>query len=285
MKTLLKEIIDDNAKTGSNRVTSLECAKISKQLTTIHTKWSNVCQQVKQLYSKLSIALATISGRSPSPISSTGSTDRANSDRSQSPETENSKENGSSYSQLDNVVVNTPPVSSYSKRFQFPRSSNSLPRSTANSNESLDDLLDSLKQEAEEQQTRHSAKKSQTLPNKSRSMLHGTTPPPKNLQITTLQPSLSSASSESQHTPSPPPKPARVKGAGLQLPKSTDPLERLPSCRLSIKLKEMSAQINTTKSTLMKGVACLLNSKEIEARLSDMRVSLYKQLYYNYMLY
>lgn len=261
----MKEITDENAtRSGSNRTTSLECSKISKQVAAVHTKWSTVCQQVKQLYSKLSIALATISGRSPSPISSTGSLEGTNSDRSLSPE-EASKQNGKkSYSHLDSVVINSPP----------PPSSNSHPASRSASlprppnNASLDDLLDSLKEEAEKH---NSGSKSQTLPG-NRSLLQRGTPPPKNLQLT--------SSSESQHTPSPPPpKPARTKGVGFQL-RGSGSLERVPSCRLSVKLKEMNEQIDGAESTIMKGVASRLESKEIEARLNEIRVKISKSYTY-----
>ena len=275
MKGLLKEVNEENMGSGpSNRLTSLECSKLSKQVTTMHTKWSSICQQVKQLYSKLSIALASVNGRSPSPVSPT------------------SKENGNGHStsvKLD-IIVNkssnnclspqqhqhshsatslpspraspTFRLNSYQSRPlsrpppgspQRPMSSGShtrpVPARSQSMNESLDDLLDALKEEAENHISSHSSK---------------------------APASNAGSYPVGVSTPPPPPKPARSKSQPQpqqQKRFSNSSLEKTPLCRLSVKLEEMSLQVDGAEESIMRGVACFLDSKEIEGRLKEMRVS------------
>ena len=277
MKGLLKEVNEENMGSGSsNRLTSLECSKLSKQVTTMHTKWSSICQQVKQLYSKLSIALASVSGRSPSPVSPT------------------SKENGNGHStstKLDSIVNKSSNNHLSPQQHQHSHSATSLPSPRASPtfrlnshqshpfsrpppgspqrpmssgphthptpsrsrsmNESLDDLLDALKEEAENHISSHSSK---------------------------APTSNAGSFPVGMSTPPPPPKPARSKSQPQpqqqqQKRFSNSSLEKTPLCRLSVKLEEMSLQVDGAEESIMRGVACFLDSKEIEGRLKEMRVS------------
>ena len=116
-------------------------------------------------------------------------------------------------------------------------------------NESLDDLLDALKQEADIQSS---------------------------LQTKTPQSNMGVSRPSSVSTPPPPPKPARSKSQPQpqQQPlRCSNSFEKAPPCRLAIKLEEMSSQIDGVEESIMRGVTCELDSSKIEKRLKEMRVS------------
>lgn len=133
MKCLLKELTEEaeQLKSGSlDDALSSECAKIAKEVTIVNTKWSTICQHVKQQYSKLSTALAAVRERSLSPVSPTGSI--PNNSLALIP-TESLKENGDSRvlnSKLDEVVRNTPPPSIYMDVSDYTQSTNAIPSCT-----------------------------------------------------------------------------------------------------------------------------------------------------------
>lgn len=334
LKTLLKEVTDENNRTTSNRLTSLECSKISKQVTTVHTKWSSICQQVKQLYSKLSIALASVSGRSPSPVSPTATLEKSTEGEEGDMTSNGSNNDSLNRSKLDDIVTTssiplTSPLKTTSTglvsngsaftpqptipqptipqspvlrstmpqstvpqspvlrstvpqspvlrsavpqspvlrstvrqssvpQFNVPQQSNvtqstilrqsSVPHQSSNDlHKSLDDLLDALKEEVEGTTSTNSHHaKTQTLPSNMRGI-------------------------HLQETPPTSPKPAR--GHTLPHQRSSDLLYAPPPCRLSRKLEENTGQLDMVERSVMRGVACLLESVEIESRLKDMRVS------------
>jgi hypothetical protein len=234
MKNLLKEVTEESTKRESNRTLSLECSRISKQVGIVHSKWSQICQQVKQLYSKLSIALAAISGRSPSPVSSNGSL--INSDRSLSPEDSDMKTNDirhHQYSQLDSVVLNTRPPSAGNQVAVATMSHVITPPQLSKKDKSLD-RFSFMGGQYNHQQVEPS--KSQTLPS---GFSSSSLSPPRYFELSV---SLSDAGPESS-----------------------------PACRLTSKLQETSKTIDSAESFILRSGACILNSKDIKSRLNSMR--------------
>ena len=290
-----------------NGTSKLECLTIGQEVDILHSKWSSTCIQVKEQYSKLSIALKNVKGRGLTPLSQDSS-------RHTTPEKPE-----------ESVALKKVTTQNGGTHVQN-GGTHPYDLLEVNGNASLDSLLESLQLEAEKQvksldnelsllsnthpkpslpkpsvlsnQHKTSAKNGhthlsstdQTVKhvrqisnpiNSTKSLVPPSKPPrtksplrinysfPQSLR-TSPEPLVSTTPVINKITP-----PPILDKPHTQVTRKTTPppVSTKPPCRLAKKLDDVSRLIDKSQLILMTDSPCELQSSIIEKKISEMRVS------------